>query len=205
MSRWHLILASVLCIAIGGHFQVYALLYKQHGRALLSAAAAMEAKAVVSPTWVFLALYSGDDESARRAEATWFKGDIGRVAFGVYKSADVECRSRWKQASTFENVRRAFLHAATCYPTAKFFARFNVHSQVDRVQLMQRVGEVDYFGIPVQSGGLVFASAADGYVLSLKAVRQLAFCNASTDNEDAGIGECLRDAGIRLSVVSGQK
>jgi hypothetical protein len=201
MQKWQIILAGVFSMGIMGQYPLYTFL--QHGRVLLSPAIAIKGrKSDISPDWVFLALYSGDDEIARRAEATWFRGDVGRVAFGFYKSVDVPCKSRWVQASTFENTRRAFLQAKRCYPTGKYFARFNVDSNVDRAQLMARVGTADYFGSPVKSGNSVFASGtlADGYVLSLKAVRQLQSCNVSESNEDAGIGECLRVAGIELAV-----
>ena len=158
------------------------------------------------PKWVFLALYSGDEESARRAESTWFRRDkgIGRVAMGFYREADVECRSPWVGGSEFHNMRRAFLQASRCFPHARLFARLNIDSKVDRAGLIRQVEALpgaDYLGLPVRSGGLVFASGADGYVLSLESVRRLESCTPPPQFdgfEDASVGACLSSAGIGL-------
>ena len=161
----------------------------------------------IEPEWVIIALYSGDEESARRAEATWFRRDkgIGRVATGFYRGADVECRSPWAGGGEFQNMRRAFLQASRCFPHARLFARLNIDSKVDTDQLVGQVlnmSAVDYLGRPVKSSGLVFASGADGYVLSLKSVRRLESCAPSSlfdSFEDAAVGYCLQEAGINLT------
>jgi hypothetical protein len=156
---------------------------------------------------VFLALYSGDRADAARAEATWFSGDKGRVAFGVYSEEDartVRCVSPWRQASAFVNVQAAFMRASECYPRGEHFVRLNIGADPAAAAALvsQAAPGIDYLGHPIRSGGLAFASGPDGYVLSMKAVQRLKNCTPSAQFdgfEDSGVGECLWRSGIEFT------
>jgi len=157
------------------------------------------------PPCILLALYSGDRADALRAEATWFRPGAGRVAFGFYGGAGVECASPWIQASAFVNVRRAFLKAAECYPRAERFVRINIGAAPAAAEaICRRSYGADYAGRPIRSGELSFASGPDGYALSMEAVRRLGNCTPSAQFdgfEDSGVGECMWRVGVGLTVV----
>jgi hypothetical protein len=160
-------------------------------------------------TWVLVVLYSGDDESARRAEASWFRPQpgVGRVAYGFYKNTSVVCRARWTQEDLFINTRNALKQALKCYPEGKFFVRLNVGHRDNLLNHRVYVESLPvnlshYLGLPVKSQDGVFASNEDGYILSRDSVQRLAFCHKSTNWEgfdDASLAKCLRNTGITLT------
>lgn len=162
-------------------------------------------------TWVFIVLYSGDYESAQRAETSWFlqRPGIGRAAFGFYGNTTVECRSHGTHRGVFHDTRQAFLQAARCFPEARFFARLNLENGAEMQRHMRYVEELggnasDYVGLPVESDGLVFASVQAGYVLSRDSVRRLESCAPSpqwSGLEDSGVGECMQKAGVGLTYL----
>ena len=174
---------------------------------LLSAFVCVVLPSAPAPTHdncILLALYSGDTEDAERAETTWFRKG-GRVAFGFYGGADVDCVSPWIQASAFVNVRRAFLKAAECYPRGKCFVRLNIGAAPTAAEaICRRANDADYVGQPIRSGELSFASGPDGYALSRRAVRRLGNCTPSPrfdGFEDSAVGECLWRAGVVLTPI----
>lgn len=166
---------------------------------------ALAATSAPDPSCVFLALYSGDSADALRAETTWFRPGAGRVAFGFYGAANVDCVSPWIQASAFVNVRRAFLKAAECYPRGKYFIRLNIAATPTAASALCRwASGDDYVGQSIHSGGLSFASGSEGYALSRKAVRLLGNCTPSAQFdgfEDSAVGECLWRAGVGLTPI----
>lgn len=165
-------------------------------------------------TWVLVVLYSGDDESARRAEASWFRPqpNVGRVAFGFYKNTSVACRARWTQGDWFINTRNALKQAMRCYPEGRFFVRLNLENKTDLLNHQAYVESLPinlshYVGVPVESQGLVFASNQDGYIMSRESVKRLSFCYTYSEwngFDDASIAACLNQTGITLTHLQRQ-
>ena len=157
-------------------------------------------KVIPDPPTVRYALIlhsTGDPARLKAVSSTWFRAGVGDVGLLVMAPGE----------NAFETTRAAFKLAVESFPRALYFAKFDDDCYVYTRELWRQVeaGGFNYSGYPIRyNGALTFGSGGAGYVLSRGAAAGLHLCKPSqTEYEDAAVGDCMAQRGIRLHDLIG--
>lgn len=159
--------------------------------------------------WVILLhVKSGAPERLDMAQRTWFKSTSPALQLATFGSAPgVTFPDASPRADA--NTRLAFVAALSTFPSAKYFAKFDDDAYVYTKRLLQTIEAVNqshpmYWGYPLNSYGITFASGGAGYILNRAAVQLLSSCRQDlSDYEDAALAQCLESRGVSLTPQPG--